>query len=73
MTFCRKYVEWKKNPNWKTGSTDWKPISCYNCGKPGHTFYECKGERQNNGGRGIEIKEAERWQNWRNQWQTCKR
>ena len=35
MTFCRKYVEWKKNPNWKTGSTDWKPISCYNCGKHG--------------------------------------
>ena len=33
--------EWKKkNPNRKTGSTNWKPISYHNCGKNRTNFAE---------------------------------
>ena len=50
---CRKYKEWKKNnPDKKTGSSNRKPISCYNCEKGGHITQECRGERRNNGRRG---------------------
>ena len=46
---CRKYKEWKKNnPDKKTGSSNRKPISCYNCEKGGHITQECRGERRNN-------------------------
>ena len=44
--------EWKKkNPNRKTGSTNWKPISYHNCGKTEQILQKCRGERQNNGER----------------------
>jgi len=66
---CRAYGEWKKkNPNKRTGngtgshngtgsgtgSYNRKPISCYNCGKTGHIYRDCRGERRNPGGRGRE-------------------
>ena len=44
--------EWKKkNPNRKTGSTNWKPISYHNCEKTEQILQKCRGERQNNGER----------------------
>ena len=45
---CWKYKEWKKkNPDRKYGSSNRKPIFCYNCGKDGQISRECRGEGNN--------------------------